>query len=119
MAGAALADAYQRHSGEAEAGVGEPQGPAGDVFRLTCSSCGAVAAARSARPCAECGGSAVRAESMDAITRQLETARADIEGLLDGIHRHLEMLGTSLHGADAGTSRRVVTLLPDDDRLAG
>ncbi len=53
---------------------------------------------------------------MDGLIRQLRTARSNVEDLLDGVHRHLDVLGITLQG-DAGLNagrRRIVTPLRDE-----
>jgi PAS domain S-box-containing protein len=115
----ALAETYKRFQVHRTDAPGKPTEPASDVLRITCSECGAVGAAYRSGPCEQCGSPIVTVQSMDALASQLADARQEVEDLLDGIQRHLEMLGTSLHGGEQSPARRVVTLLPDDDRLAG
>jgi PAS domain S-box-containing protein len=110
----ALAETFERYRGERRSRAGQPRRQGTDVFRVTCASCGAVRASEDPGRCLECGSQAVQAESLDALARQLEVARRQVDDLLDGIHRHLEMLGTSLHAEAALAGRRVVTALPHD-----
>jgi PAS domain S-box-containing protein len=116
----ALAETFQRYQSARDADwPSTPVGLAGDVFRLNCARCGAVHAANRPGPCFECGSQDVSAESMNHLVGELKRARGDVDDLLDGIHRHLDMLGTSLHGTPGPAHPRVVTLLPDEDQLAG
>jgi len=116
----ALAETYQRFRDEHERERQAPASRTSDVFRITCSSCGAVhAAERAAETCAACGSEAVRADSMAALEHQLQSVRGDLDDLLDGIHRHLEMLGASLHGPGSGPAPRVVTPMCGGGGLAG
>jgi PAS domain S-box-containing protein len=116
----ALAETFQRYTGARDDWPSAPAGLAGDVFRITCSKCSAVHAANRSGPCLECGSKEVKVESMDDLVFQLDRARGEVDNLLDGIHRHLDTLGTTLHGtSDPAYPPRVVTLLPDDDQMAG
>jgi PAS domain S-box-containing protein len=112
-AGNELAETYQRLRSRDADQAPEPVG-ARDVFRLTCNACGAVTASLDPAPCTACGSSDVEAESMDRLLADAKDARREVSNLLDGIHRHLEMLGTSLHGAGPNRPPRVVSRLPDD-----
>jgi PAS domain S-box-containing protein len=93
-----------------------------DVYRLSCPRCGSVWASERVEACAQCGNSDVDAVSLDATLRELSGVRAQLEGLLDGIQGHLEMLKTSLpehaHPQAAAPSSparlRVVTPLHED-----
>lgn len=67
-----------------------------DVMRLTCGECGATWAADRIEPCRECGGRNIEAVSMNAALGDLAAARRQVEGLLDGIQRHLEALDANL-----------------------
>jgi PAS fold len=105
-----LTETYQRHEADRLATT-SPVGPGSiDVFRITCTDCGAVRASEHPKPCPACEGTNVVAESMDGLARQLGVARANVEDLLEGVRRHLELLGISLRG-DTGLqsgSRRVL-----------
>jgi PAS domain S-box-containing protein len=67
-----------------------------DVFRLSCPTCGSVWAAERVEACVQCGNSDVDEVSLDATLRELAGVSGQLEGLLDGIQGHLEMLKTSL-----------------------
>jgi hypothetical protein len=105
-----LTETYQRHQADRLAAV-SPAGPGSiDVFRINCRDCGEVRASEGPRSCPACGGANVVAESMDGMARQLGVARSNVEDLLEGVRRHLELLGISLRG-DTGLqtgSRRVL-----------
>jgi PAS domain S-box-containing protein len=105
-----LTETFQRHQADRLAAT-SPAGPGSvDVFRITCRDCDEIRASESPRPCPACGGASVVAESMDGMSRQLDVARSSVEDLLDGVHRHLELLGIGLRG-DTGLqtgSRRVL-----------
>ena len=110
-----LTDTYNRHRSDRLA----PAVPADirvDVFRVSCADCDSVRGSEAPHACPSCGSTNVQAESMDGLIRQLSAARSNVEDLLDGVHRHLEMLGISVHG-DAGLnsgSRRILTPLRDE-----
>ncbi len=111
-----LTETYQRHRSDrlTPAISGAPGSI--DVFRISCRDCGAVRASEAPHTCPSCESRDIQAESMDGLTRQLTTARSNVEDLLDGVHRHLELLGISLHG-DTGLAagrRRVITPLRDE-----
>lgn len=114
----ALAETYQRLSAVSDSRTEGHGAPASDVFRVTCAACRAVSPAVAASPCPACGSDRVSAESMDDLAARLAEARSDVDDLLDGIQRHLEMVGISLHGATATTGPRVVTRLPADPLTA-
>ena len=67
-----------------------------DVYRLTCSQCGESWAAYRVEACRRCKGAEVHATSLNETLRELAISRAQIEGLLDGIHEHLEAVTTRL-----------------------
>jgi PAS domain S-box-containing protein len=112
-AGHALAETYERVRDSSTLDPVERTGPA-DVFRISCAACGAVTASLERSPCSACGSEKVESESMDDLLADLKAARHEVSDLLDGIQRHLETLGSSLHGGAAGAPRRVVSRLPDD-----
>ncbi len=103
-------------------GVSASEGSVPDVYRLSCPRCGSVWASERVEACAQCGNSDVDAVSLDATLRELSGVRTQLEGLLDGIQGHLEMLKTSLpehaHAPAAAPSSparlRVVTPLHED-----
>jgi PAS domain S-box-containing protein len=70
-----------------------------DVYRLTCSQCSNAWAAYRVEACPRCKVSEVHATSMNEVLRELSISRAQIEGLLDGIHEHLEVVATRLEHA--------------------
>ncbi len=105
-----LTETFQRHQAD-RLPPARPAGPGSvDVFRITCRDCSEVRASESPRTCPACGGTDVLAESMDSFVRQLSVAQSNVEDLLDGVHRHLELLGISLRGDTGLTtgSRRVL-----------
>jgi PAS domain S-box-containing protein len=67
-----------------------------DVYRLTCSRCGDSWAAYQVESCRRCKGAEVHAVSMNETLRELAIKRSQIEGLLDGIHEHLDVITTRL-----------------------
>jgi PAS domain S-box-containing protein len=72
-----------------------------DVYRLTCSQCGNSWAAYRVEACPRCRVAEVHAVSMNEVLRELSISRAQIEGLLDGIHEHLEVVATRLEHVPA------------------
>jgi PAS domain S-box-containing protein len=105
-----LIETYKHHRGELGTNGHPPASEAGDVFRITCSSCGAIHAADGEiERCGECGSDAVLTDSMAGLEQQLVCERGDLDNLLDGIHLHLQRLGTSLHPADDGYGPRFAT----------
>jgi PAS domain S-box-containing protein len=81
-----------------------------DVLRLSCGDCGATWPAGRIERCHECGGRNVEGVSLNGALRDLAASRKQVEGLLDGIQKHLEALGTNLRanmvhfGTDVGGS---------------
>ena len=67
-----------------------------DVYRLTCNDCGATWPATGIERCRACQSRNVEGVSLNATLRDLAASRQQVEGLLDGIQRHLEALGTNL-----------------------
>jgi PAS domain S-box-containing protein len=67
-----------------------------DVYRLTCSQCGETWGAYRVEACPRCKTGEVSPTSMNEVLRELSISRAQIEGLLDGIHEHLEVVATRL-----------------------
>ena len=96
-------------------GNGDGGRPVPDVLRLTCASCGAVHAAEHAGPCVECGSGDVDAVSLNAALAELTASRRQVETLLDGVHRHLEIvsakddLSIQVHRPAPGIERRIWT----------
>jgi PAS domain S-box-containing protein len=80
----------------AERAVAEASASSLDVYRLSCTRCGQAWAAERIGPCPECGAIAVEALSLNAALGDLAASRRQVEGLLDGIQKHLEALGTNL-----------------------
>jgi PAS domain S-box-containing protein len=69
---------------------------AADVLRLSCGDCGMSWAADKFEHCPECGSRNVDSVSLNAALRDLALSRQQVEGLLDGIQKHLDALGTNL-----------------------
>ena len=90
-----LTDITAERAAEAGAGI------LADVYRLSCGDCGAAWAADRIEPCRECGGRDIEGVSLNAALNDLAAARRQVEGLLDGIQRHLEALGTNLRSVSA------------------
>jgi PAS domain S-box-containing protein len=67
-----------------------------DVYRLTCSQCGDSWAAYRLEPCQRCKVAEVHSTSMNEVLRELAISRGQVEGLLDGIREHLEVVTTRL-----------------------
>jgi hypothetical protein len=80
----------------AERSIADASATSVDVYRLTCGACGAVWPAERMQPCPNCGGTEVEGDSLNAALRDLAASRRQVEGLLDGIHKHLEALGSNL-----------------------
>lgn len=70
-----------------------------DLYRLACKDCGTAWAAERLERCPECEGTNVEGVSLNRALVDLAAARRQVEGLLAGIHRHLEALGTNLRTA--------------------
>jgi PAS domain S-box-containing protein len=86
----------------AERAIAQANGSPIDVYRLSCVQCGHAWAGEQIGTCPECGATAVEALSLNAALGDLAASRRQVEGLLDGIHKHLEALGTNLRsGASA------------------
>jgi PAS domain S-box-containing protein len=88
-----------------------------DVYRLTCPRCGTAWAATRSEQCPECGNGEVEALSLEATLRDLGAVKSQVEGLLDGIHQHLDALRTSIGAPsnDEAGPRRVLTPLSDPE----
>jgi PAS domain S-box-containing protein len=67
-----------------------------DAMRVSCTSCGNSWVAEKLTPCASCGAVNVQSVSLNSTLRDLAASRRQVEGLLDGIHRHLDALGSNL-----------------------
>jgi PAS domain S-box-containing protein len=67
-----------------------------DALRLTCTSCGNAWVGEKLGPCPNCGAVNVQSVSLNSTLRDLAASRHQVEGLLDGIHRHLDALGSNL-----------------------
>lgn len=91
-----------------------------DVYRLSCPKCGSVWASEHVEACRQCGNSDVDEVSLEATLRELASVSGQLEGLLDGIQGHLEMLKTSLPEPPGAVPKpapgrlRVVTPLHED-----
>jgi PAS domain S-box-containing protein len=84
---------------------------AADVYRLACTDCATTWASDKIEPCRECRGHNVESVSLNAALRDLASSRRRVEGLLAGIQKHLDALGT-LHSASA-------RIPADDPRVEG
>jgi PAS domain S-box-containing protein len=80
----------------AERTVHSGNGQAPDVYRINCPRCGATSAADRVEACWKCGNPEVQAVSLNTTLAELAAARQRADGLLEGIHRHLESLATTL-----------------------
>ena len=67
-----------------------------DVYRLSCGDCGASWAAERIGRCPECSSQNVDGVSLNSTLQDLAASRQQVEGLLDGIQKHLDALGTNL-----------------------
>jgi PAS domain S-box-containing protein len=85
----------------AERAIAEESGSPIDVYRLTCTGCGRSWAAEQIERCRACGATGIEALSLNAALGDLAASRRQVEGLLDGIHKHLEALGTNLRSGPA------------------
>jgi PAS domain S-box-containing protein len=85
----------------AERGEAARAGQTSDLLRITCRECGSVHSADRLTPCPDCGSTDLDAVSLDATLAELAATRAQFERLLDGIHGHLEALGTHRGGSSA------------------
>jgi PAS domain S-box-containing protein len=72
-----------------------------DVYRLSCGACGATWAADRVERCRACRSQNVESVSLNSALSDLAASRQQVEGLLDGIQKHLEALGTNLHSGSA------------------
>ena len=72
-----------------------------DVYRLTCNECGETWPATGVEHCRACQSRNVEGVSLNATLGELAASRQQVEGLLDGIQRHLEALGTNLRSTAA------------------
>ncbi len=77
-----------------------------DVYRLTCGDCGAAWATDKIEPCRVCQSHNVDSVSLNSTLGDLAASRQQVEGLLDGIQKHLEALGTNLHSGSAQLAPR-------------
>ncbi len=103
-----LVDITAEHHSEA------PAGASADIYRLACGDCGGAWPAERLEPCPECGGINVDGVSLNATLGELAESRRQVEGLLDGIHRHLEALGTNLRSVSDQ-----LTLKPGEPEIQG
>ena len=72
-----------------------------DVYRLCCNECGETWPTTGIERCRACGSRNVEGTSLNSTLRDLAVSRQQVEGLLDGIQRHLEALGTNLRSGPA------------------
>jgi PAS domain S-box-containing protein len=72
-----------------------------DVYRLSCGDCGATWAADRVERCHACRSVNVESVSLNSALGDLAASRQQVEGLLDGIQKHLEALGTNLRNPSA------------------
>jgi PAS domain S-box-containing protein len=79
----------------------EPVALGGDAVRLSCRACGASWTAERRERCRECGSRDVSGISLNATLTALASSKRRAERLVDGIHDHLDELGTFL-----GSGRR-------------
>lgn len=77
-----------------------------DVYRLTCGDCGAAWATDQVEPCRACQSHNVDSVSLNSTLGDLAASRQQVEGLLDGIQKHLEALGTNLRSGSAQLAPR-------------
>lgn len=89
-----LTDVGAERAAEAVAGLA-------DVYRLTCNDCGATRAAERVGPCPSCRGHNVESVSLNTTLAALADARQQVEGLLDGIQKHLDALGSNIRADSA------------------
>jgi PAS domain S-box-containing protein len=85
----------------AERAAAAGAGIVADVYRLTCGDCGSTWAADRIERCRECGGSNIESVSLNSALSDLAASRQQVEGLLDGIQKHLEALGSNLRSVSA------------------
>ncbi|MDX6638096.1 MAG: hypothetical protein QOJ01_1607 [Solirubrobacterales bacterium] len=111
-----LTETYHRHRSDRLARGQFTVETSVDVFRVSCRDCQAVRASETPGACPACGSENVDIESMQSLARELVAAQSNVEDLLEGVHRHLEILGISLReGSRVGPDgRRVVASLPAD-----
>ena len=83
-----------------------------DVYRLSCGDCGATWAAEKIERCRECSSQNVESVSLNATLHDLAASRQQVEGLLDGIQKHLDALGTNLRSVSAQLDRRPTSVRP-------
>ena len=67
-----------------------------DVYRLSCGDCRHTWASERVERCPRCSSQNVDGVSLNGTLRELAASRQHVEGLLDGIQKHLEALGTNL-----------------------
>jgi len=75
-----------------------------DVYRLSCGDCGATWAAARVERCPSCRSRNVQSVSLNATLTELAEARQQVEGLLDGIQKHLDALGTNIRSGSSAVS---------------
>lgn len=84
-----LTDIGAEQAAEAVAGLA-------DVYRLTCGDCGATWGASRVERCQSCRSQNVESVSLNGTLADLAEARQQVEGLLDGIQKHLDALGSNM-----------------------
>ena len=89
-----LTDVGAERAAEAVAGLA-------DVYRLTCGDCAATWAAERVGPCPSCRNHNVESVSLNTTLAALADARQQVEGLLDGIQKHLDALGSNIRAGSA------------------
>lgn len=72
-----------------------------DVYRLSCGDCGKTWAAERIARCPQCSSQNVESVSLNGTLQELAASRQQVEGLLDGIQKHLDALGTNLGSISA------------------
>lgn len=90
-----LTDIGAERAAEAIAGLA-------DVYRLSCGDCGGNWAAGRVERCPSCRSQNVESVSLNATLADLADARQQVEGLLDGIQKHLDALGSNVRSTSSG-----------------
>lgn len=90
-----LTDIGAERAAEAVAGLA-------DVYRLSCGDCGGSWAASRVERCPACRSQNVESVSLNGTLADLADARQQVEGLLDGIQKHLDALGSNVRSTSSG-----------------